>query len=65
MKLSYLFKDDLDEDGRLNDDMSVSEMSASTFDNESTVGSVKSSTSTIASTSSTKYDNNLKIKFDI
>lgn len=47
--------DDLDDEHRHNDDMSVSEMSQSTFDNESQAGSTRSSASTIASTFSNKY----------
>ena len=41
-------KDDYEDDQHpINDDMSVSEMSSSTFDNESNAGSLRSNASTV------------------
>ena len=43
------YSDDLDDEFRHNDDMSVSEMSATTFDNQSSAGSTRSYASTVNS----------------
>jgi hypothetical protein len=46
--INYFLIDEYEDDQRpINDDMSMSEMSNTTFDNESNAGSVRSSTSTV------------------